>query len=109
MKTTAYYNGKVYTMREEGETVSAFVCRDGKFVYCGSDEQAKAMADECVDLEGAAVLPGFIDTHVHVIPAGIFMKGADLSKAKTVSDVLDQLRENAGKTYRDAVEAYRTL
>ena len=46
MKTTAYYNGKVYTMREEGETVSAFVCRDGKFVYCGSDEQAKSMAIE---------------------------------------------------------------
>ena len=30
MKTTAYINGKVYTMREEGDTVSAFVCKDGK-------------------------------------------------------------------------------
>ena len=66
MKTTAYINGKVYTMREEGDVVSAFVCRDGKFLYCGSDEQAKAMADEVVDLEGAPVLPGFIDTHMHL-------------------------------------------
>ena len=63
---TAYVNGVVYTMREEGETIRAFVVEDGNFICCGSDEEAKAIADEVVDLGGKTVLPGFIDTHQHL-------------------------------------------
>ena len=58
--STAYVNGTVYTMEREGERCSAFVVRDGKFVYCGEDDAAKRLADEVVDLHGAAVLPGMI-------------------------------------------------
>ena len=62
--STAYVNGTVYTMESEGDKCSAFVVQDGKFVYCGSDEEAKKLADEVVDLHGAAVLPGMIDAAV---------------------------------------------
>ena len=95
MKTTAYYNGKVYTMREEGETVSAFVCRDGKFVYCGSDEQAKSMADECVDLEGAAVLPGFIDTHMHLYYYAENLSKLMVDHVTSMQELKDFLRKYA--------------
>lgn len=37
--STAYVNGTVYTMESEGDKCSAFVVQDGKFVYCGSDEE----------------------------------------------------------------------
>jgi ABC-type glycerol-3-phosphate transport system substrate-binding protein len=43
--STAYVNGTVYTMESEGDKCSAFVVQDGKFVYCGSDEEAKKLAD----------------------------------------------------------------
>ena len=35
---TAYINGKIYTMKAEGDLCSAFVVEDGKFLYCGTDE-----------------------------------------------------------------------
>ena len=65
---TAYVNGTVYTMKAEGDTVSAFVVNDGKFVYCGSDDEARRLAGDgkVIDLHGAAVLPGLIDTHQHL-------------------------------------------
>ena len=49
-KKTAYINASVYTMEKEGDKCSAFVVEDGKFVYCGTDEEARALADEVVDL-----------------------------------------------------------
>ena len=65
-KKTAYINASVYTMEKEGDKCSAFVVEDGKFVYCGTDEEARALADEVVDLGGKTVLPGLIDTHQHL-------------------------------------------
>ena len=39
---TVYVNGTVYTMRHEGDKCTAFVVDDGKFMYCGTDEGARA-------------------------------------------------------------------
>ena len=94
-KSTAYVNGKVYTMRAEGDTVSAFVCRDGKFVYCGSDAEAKAMADECVDLQGACVLPGFIDTHVHLYYFAENLSKLMLDHIKSMKELKEFIRDYA--------------
>ena len=40
----AFVNGTVYTMKAENDVCSAFVVEDGKFIFCGSDEEAKAVA-----------------------------------------------------------------
>ena len=50
---TVYVNGTVYTMRHEGDKCTAFVVDDGKFMYCGTDEGARAFGEGCqvVDLK----------------------------------------------------------
>ena len=91
--------GNIYTMDLRKPEAEVIGIKDGKIRFCGTRRASSLLkAKRTLDFRGKTILPGFIDTHVHVIPAGIFMKGADLSKAKTVSDVLDLLRENAGKT-----------
>lgn len=57
---TAYINGKIYTMKAEGDLCSAIVVEDGKFLYCGTDEEAKRIAEggEVVDLHQAPVAAG---------------------------------------------------
>ena len=40
----AYVNGVIYTMKAENDTCSPFVVEDGKFIYCGTDEEAKTIA-----------------------------------------------------------------
>ena len=45
-----------------------------------------------VDLESAAVLPGFNDAHAHVVYYGLTRFGADLGGARSVAEISDRLR-----------------
>jgi imidazolonepropionase len=48
---------------------AALVVEDGEVVWLGDADRAPA-ADDRVDVDGAAVLPGFVDSHAHLIFAG---------------------------------------
>ncbi len=93
--STAYVNGTVYTMESEGDKCSAFVVQDGKFVYCGSDGEAKKLADEVVDLHGAAVLPGMIDTHQHLLAYASGLTKLNLKAAKSLEQLKQMLHDYA--------------
>lgn len=97
---TAYINGKVYTMKAEGDLVSAFVVEDGKFLYCGTDEEAKRLAQggEVVDLHQAAVLPGMIDTHQHLFAYARDRLKLNLKNANSMEQMLEMIRERAEAT-----------
>ena len=95
MKNTLIY-GNIYTMDRTRPHVQALGIRNGKVVFAGSREEAASFgAAEVLDFGTNTVLPGFIDTHVHVIPSGIFMTSADLSHAADIPDVLDTIRRHA--------------
>lgn len=93
--STAYVNGTVYTMESEGDKCSAFVVQDGKFVYCGSDEEAKKLADEVVDLHGAAVAARLIDTHQHLLAYASGLTKLNLKAAKSLEQLKQMLRDYA--------------
>ena len=48
---------------------AAFVAEDGVVVWIGLASQAPS-ADERLDVEGRAVVPGFVDSHTHLVFAG---------------------------------------
>lgn len=48
---------------------AAVVVDDGRIAWVGSAGHAPA-ADERVDLDGRCVLPGFVDSHTHLVSAG---------------------------------------
>jgi len=48
---------------------AALVAVDGRVVWVGANDDAPP-ADELVDVEGAAVVPGFVDSHTHLVFAG---------------------------------------
>jgi predicted amidohydrolase YtcJ len=45
-----------------------------------------------IDLDGAAVLPGFNDAHAHVVYFGLTRFGADLGGARTVAEIASRLK-----------------
>lgn len=64
-----FTNAKVYTA-DGGREASAFVVEDGTFTYVGTDEQALAHlreGDIVLDMEGARIIPGMMDTHCHYL------------------------------------------
>src|SRR6185503_13159725 len=48
---------------------AALVVADGRIAWVGPAREAPA-ADRRIDVEGAAVVPGFVDTHAHLVFAG---------------------------------------
>ena len=48
---------------------AAFVADDGRIAWVGPSAEAPA-ADSRVDLGGRAVVPGFVDSHTHLVFAG---------------------------------------
>lgn len=81
---TIYYNGTVYTGTMP--LVQAFAVEDGKFVFTGSSEEAKAMAladDQLVDLQGKFVCSGFNDSHMHMLGFGNSLNAARLDQHTT--------------------------
>ena len=94
-KSTAFINGKIYTMKSEGNTCDAFVVRDGKFIYCGGSEEAAAMADEVVDLKGSPVIPGMIDTHQHLYFYAECLTKLALEDVRSLQELKQVIRKHA--------------
>ncbi|QNL43388.1 amidohydrolase [Oscillibacter hominis] len=94
----AYINGKFYTMEKEHDTCQAVVVENGKFIYCGSNEGALQMAQDVVDLGGAPVLPGMIDTHQHLFASARNLTRMDLKDVRTMSELLERVRRRAEET-----------
>jgi predicted amidohydrolase YtcJ len=61
---------------------------------------AHGAGTEVIDLAGRAVLPGFIDAHIHPVAAGVESRQADLTTADTVEQYLETVSAYA-RSYPD--------
>ena len=89
---TLWHNGTLYTMDYEGDRVDALLTENGKIVSVGTYEELKSRADKEINLEGAVLYPGFVDSHMHMIGHGEKLLSLDLSKAGSAVEMMDMLR-----------------
>ena len=90
----AYYNAKVYTIREEGEIISAFAIKNGRIVAVGNDDEILSLgAKSEVDLKGQVVLPGFINTHCHMSDYAQAEYKLDLEDAHSIPEIVELIKE----------------
>lgn len=90
-----FFNGKIYTVNADQPWADAIYIQDGVIKYVGSDEEARAMASENaeeIDLEGAFMMPGIHDVHLHPLEAA----------SKNFQFILDDSVEDP-EEYLDAV------
>lgn len=72
---TLYWNGQIVTVDQKDTVAEAVLVMDGKIAAVGSNAALKAMTDErtvCVDLQGKTMLPGFIDSHGHILRSEVY-------------------------------------
>ncbi len=89
-----FRGGPVYTMDETRSRAEAVAIRSGRIVYVGDEEGAAARVGagtEVVELGGRALLPGFIDTHVHPTSGGIEAGECDLNGAASRAEVIERV------------------
>ncbi len=93
-------NGKVTTGLGDGDH-QAVAVKTGRIALVGSDEEVRATVGprtSVVDTRGARVVPGLIDSHIHVVRAGLtWTARLDWSATTSLADALDSIREMAGR------------
>ena len=90
-----WYGGTIYTMEKESETVEAVLVENDKIIAVGSVADLKNQANKKTDLQGAAMYPGFVDSHLHMLFQGEKLTRLDLSKATSAEDMLNRIKEAA--------------
>ena len=64
-------NAKIFTSNRNQLQANALAVKDGKFVYVGDEAGLSDYEGEVTDLGGKFIMPGIIDSHVHItIPVG---------------------------------------
>lgn len=102
MTTTVYTNGSVYSPADPG--AHALLVTDGLVEWVGDSRSSLIPADaEVVDLQGAFVAPGFVDSHAHVIGIGRTRVEVDLRHVTNAQELLDALAARADQLPEGAV------
>ena len=104
-------NAKIFTADKKNPLATALVVKEGKFVYVGGEAGLSDYEGEVTDLGGKFIMPGIIDSHVH-ITTGVgfeyveYGEWIDCSGKQAALDfMLEYIRNNPGKErYRFMME-----
>ena len=104
-------NAKIFTADKTNPEATALVVKDGKFIYVGDEAGLSAYEGEVTDLGGKFIMPGIIDSHVHVTTSigfaymdpGEYIVCA--SKKEALDFMAEEVKKNPGmKRYRFILE-----
>lgn len=92
-----WFGGNIYTLNAEKHQVEAVFTKDNHIIAMGSKQDLEENFEilESIDLQGATMLPGFVDSHLHLIGHGETLIRLDLSRYSTKADVLAAVKEYA--------------
>lgn len=99
-RRVVYRGGPVVTMDGARRIVEALGVEGDRIAAVGSEDEVLAWADgraEIVELQGRALLPGFIDAHGHFPGEGIYAALADLNsppigEMRSIDDIVARMR-----------------
>jgi len=98
---TILAGGKIVTADPTFSIAEAVAIRDGRFLAVGTNDEIQRLAGPAtrsVDLAGRTVLPGLIDTHVHVEMAGLREFTVSFAGVRTVAEALSRVSARAAGT-----------
>ena len=94
---TVFTNAEIITMNSSAPAAKTLVVKDDKVFYVGetfetSDKNFTGTVT-LIDLKGQTILPGIIDSHVHVRELGMDAIKADLVGVETAEDMVERLQQ----------------
>ncbi len=97
-------NAKIYTSDKDNPLAGALAVKDGKFVYVGDEAGLSEYEGDVTDLGGKFIMPGIIDSHVHVTMGagyegtsfGEFILNVN-SKKEALDFMTDYMKKNPGE------------
>ena len=101
MTDTIIVNAKVTTLDRENPVAQAVAIRDGKFLAVGSETEVRAAAPDAtvIDAKGHRLIPGLIDSHMHIIRGGLnFNMELRWDGVPTLAEAMDMLKSQVART-----------
>lgn len=91
-------NARIYTVNPKQPVVQALAVRRGRIVYAGSEPSAYiGSGTRHLDLQGATVVPGLIDSHGHMAGMGDLLQSLDFRGVRSISAIADAVSTAAAK------------
>ncbi len=108
--------GPVYTMNDDAMEAEAVAVKDGRIIAVGTSDAVMAHKGEdtqMIDLGGRTMLPGFVDSHGHVVLGGLQALSANLlappdGEVTDIASLQETLRKWA-EDNKDAVEKIKLI
>ena len=93
-------HGKVDSMARPMRRCEAVGVENETIVFLGTDQEALTQNwDEIIDLEGRQVLPGFSDTHMHLLYYVLFQKNLALFGVDSIESIIRMGRERIAQNH----------
>ena len=102
-------NARIFTSDYSNPQATALVVKDGKFIYVGDEAGLSDFEGEVKDLNGKFIMPGIIDSHVH-ITTGVAFEYVDYGEDIECSgkkEALDFMEKYIGNN--PGLERYRFM
>lgn len=97
-------NGIIVSMDKLNPTAEALFIKGNIIVSIGTNSDVLKSRDintEIIDLKGKLLVPGFIDSHLHLIDYGFSLCKVELSNCKNIDEIIEQtkrfIKENPPK------------
>lgn len=90
------HNAKIWAGIKEPTTNTAIAVREGRILAVGDDKtilEHRGPQTKVIDIKGRRIVPGFHDSHVHFLGAGIFLGQIDLKLCANEEEFGKKLKE----------------
>jgi len=89
---------RIYTVNPAQKTASAIAVKDGRILAVGQDV-SKHVGEKTrrIEARGATIIPGLIDSHVHMEGLGDLLEVIDLRYVRSVAEVAELVRREAAR------------
>ncbi len=92
--------GRIYTVNDQQPFVDGVAVRNGKIVFVGTEEGARAFegsSTRIIDLQGRIMTPGFIEGHGHMMAVGYNELDLDLMAVKNYEELVLEVQKAVAK------------
>jgi len=96
------FNGRITTLDRQNPQAQAIAIRGDRFVAAGTGQDVMRLAGpgtRRVDLKGRRVIPGLIDSHMHIIRGGLnYNMELRWDGVRSLADAMRMLKEQVART-----------
>src|SRR5262245_21420042 len=91
-----FTNGKVWTVDRDQPEAEAIAIWRARILHVGTSAEVQKLTGpktRSIDLKGRRVVPGFYDSHVHVLSAGMLLSQVNLKDARDEAEFGERLKK----------------